>query len=284
MKPAIALVLILLAGCTTTEPYRTSGAPCTARPSVDCSRSILVTEHADTDSEYEMAFLEYDDQGQLHTPRRPVRGEDGISDVGSSVIMDRLSSLAAKEDIFLIAYIHGWHHNANNSPEDSNVKNFRDLLAIASQIDKRKVFGVYIGWRGRALPGILDYSTFWNRKSTAQEVGYQGITEALLEIEHVVKAGRDRNRMVSIGHSFGGAALSRQWMRFLPKDTWRAGGRTRLPKSRASGISCCCSTRHSKLCGTRPFSIWRRMDAAHTPTTRSHDSWYSALTTTSPSE
>lgn len=128
--------------------------------------------------------------------------------------------IAGVNDVLLVAYIHGWHHNAD--PEDGNVKNFRQLLTKLSQAESqggtgRKVLGVYIGWRGESITiPVINAATFWERKNTAQKVGQQGVTEVLLRLEEIVnvKAGMEtakpqplNSRLVTIGHSFGGAVL-----------------------------------------------------------------------------
>jgi hypothetical protein len=120
----------------------------------------------------------------------------------------------------LVTFIHGWHHNA--APDDDNVESFRQLLAKLAQAEShggtgRKVLGVYIGWRGESLTiPVIKHATFWDRKNTAHKVGQQGVTEVLLRLEEIVnvKAGMDaatpqplKSRLVTIGHSFGGAIL-----------------------------------------------------------------------------
>ena len=127
------------------------------------------------------------------------------------------TEIADESGILLITFVHGWHHNASGDPEDSNITSFREILAQAAEYDWRifnrqpaqKILGLISGG-AVPLKGFLNYFTFWARKATAHEVGDQGMTEVLLELEQIVKqnkAKHSQSRMVTIGHSLGGAAL-----------------------------------------------------------------------------
>lgn len=223
MKIVITIFLFtILAGCATTEPYRTkSESYCNYVKTGDCHDEAMTIANEGTTKEYRLSFLEYDDQGMPHFPQITKK------------ILDSYRSIAANEDVLLLTFVHGWKHNASggdgektttdaddssyedNNPqskegEDSNIVEFREVLSIAAEnTPGKKVIGVYVGWRGRSIDiNGIDNITFWDRKNTAHEVGQQGITEALLELEGIVKGNESRqNRMVTIGHSFGGAAL-----------------------------------------------------------------------------
>jgi hypothetical protein len=124
-------------------------------------------------------------------------------------------------------FIHGWHHNADES--DDNYQNFKtslkhlhDTLHEPHYVGVRKqlglkeainVIGLYVGWRGRALPGALDYVTFWGRKSAAERVGDGDLREFFVKLQDIYM---DRNSdtskptfmgLLTIGHSFGGQVL-----------------------------------------------------------------------------
>lgn len=193
------MVLVSLSGCTTTDPYRTKSAEnCVYVQTGDCSdQSITVGNHR-TENEYLLGFYEYDEQGMLYFPEARER------------LVKQYRDIADSNAVLLITFFHGWHHNAKGDPEDTDIVQFRRVLSTAAAVHSdKKVLGVYVGWRGRSLPGYLDYLTFWGRKHTAHEVGQLGgVTEALLELESIVtESGNSRSRMVTVGHSFGGAAL-----------------------------------------------------------------------------
>ena len=89
-------------------------------------------------------------------------------------------------------------------------------MSKTSNRSARKILGVYIGWRGDSISiPYINTTTFWDRKSVAQEVGLQGVTEVLVRLEQIVNVKiaqenipRPQNsRMVTIGHSVGGAVL-----------------------------------------------------------------------------
>jgi len=206
----IALSLsILRSAYAYNKIYRGDLSNCISDSSDNCENHAITHYFPNTDKEFHLGFIEYDDQGQLRD-RNQMRK-----------VLDTYSTISGTDDVIVIVFVHGWQHNA--APGDSNVESFKQLLAhishnetVASQQDKRatrKVLGAYIGWRGRSsgLP-ILKHLTFWNRKKTADRVGLRGVTEALLKLAKIVnlKAGiamseskPPNSRMAVLGHSFG---------------------------------------------------------------------------------
>lgn len=81
---------------------------------------------------------------------------------------------------------------------------------VINQGSKRKLVGVYIGWRGKSI-GLagLDNVSYWERKSVAEQVGKGGVTELLLRLEHAVidPKAPNKNLYLVTGHSFGGAIV-----------------------------------------------------------------------------
>lgn len=195
----LVLVTLLLTACTTTSPYRTEfSRTCEYVKKNDCPQQSISIGDKGQGTEYLLSFYEYDEQGMLHQPEPRKR------------IVETYRKIAKENDVLLITFFHGWHHNAKGLEEDNDIVQFRKVLSKAalSHPDK-KILGIYVGWRGRSLVGFLDYLTFWGRKHTAHEVGQLGgVTEALLELESMVKESNNpKSKMVTIGHSFGGAAL-----------------------------------------------------------------------------
>ncbi len=202
----MAALALLLSACAHT-PYRTSGEACTidqpakdtsgnydwesglggARPCAD-KWQVAVTKPV----AFSMNFVEIDEQGVLANRDQANAAVEEASrdEVGGS---------------YVIVFVHGWHHNA--STDDGNVRGFYDALALVSRWNpKRKVKGVYIGWRGDSLPiKGLRYLTFWDRKNTSDEVGRGGLLEFLLRLERGVKSAEHngRNKLLVVGHSFG---------------------------------------------------------------------------------
>lgn len=210
----VALLLFFVSGCSSNSIYRNLFELCEYSDANSCSQSALQVHDLDGRDEYRLGFVEYDDQGQLRERAQM-----------DAVVDEYLRIAGSDDDVLLVAFVHGWHHNA--SPGDDNIKSFRRMLTEISRNElkssqqqdraRRKVLGLYVGWRGESItvPYVKDL-TFWDRKNTAHDVGQQGIAEVLLKFEEIVnvKAGIEEenppplnSRLVIIGHSFGGAVV-----------------------------------------------------------------------------
>lgn len=197
---------VFISGCVTNKGHRKEfGEICEYKQRDDCPKSGF-TQQKTKNSEYHLGFIEFDDQGFL-------QGRDK-KDAVMGQIRERVKVASETgKPVLVLNFIHGWHHDADGIDEDRDVYRFREklLTVAANAYPDHEVIGIYLGWRGRVFKlDILDFFTFWNRKSTAHEVGHNGMTPILLEIEDAVKGYPVReknNKMVTIGHSFGGAAL-----------------------------------------------------------------------------
>lgn len=209
----IALCFMLLQACAPNKIYRSTYTACYASPTTSCDNEAISIHNQGTDSAFQLGFVEYDDQGQLRDRKQ------------MQTVLDHYYPIAGQDDVILTVFVHGWHHSAE--PGDGNVESFKAMLeqislreSQSSKQDgrtKRRVLGVYIGWRGDTITApVLQHSTFWGRKAVAHEVGLQGVSEVLLRLEEIVnvKAAIEQedpkplnSRMVVIGHSFGGAVV-----------------------------------------------------------------------------
>lgn len=209
----ILAVALVMSGCAQNEAYRKDFTACTYSQPEDCQQNAIQHHAPGRPDEYRLGFVEFDDQGQL-------RHREQMQSV-----LDSFYPIASKDDVLLVLFVHGWHHNAG--PGDTNIQEFRKLLQKIARIENsgagnnshkaRKVMGVYAGWRGESITvPLIKETTFWERKNTAHNVGLQGVTELLLKLEEIVnvKAGMEiedpkplNSRLVVIGHSFGGAVL-----------------------------------------------------------------------------
>ncbi len=201
---AIGSALLYLTACAAHRPYRTCFGECTpSGPHVSCAGSVI----EETDA-YTLGFIELDDQGWLWT--RPQL----------ETVLSKLEEEDKEQPLLLLVFVHGWKHNARH--DDGNVEMFRHNLASLHEVEQelskerkrapRRVAGVYIGWRGLSIkPRVLKEFSFWDRKSTAHEVGRGAISEVLMRLEDFRNESRRRRPegtwLIVVGHSFGGAAV-----------------------------------------------------------------------------
>ncbi|KPW00699.1 hypothetical protein [Pseudoalteromonas sp. P1-8] len=201
----ILLSSAIITGCVTNKGHRSDFKKvCDYQNRNDCSDSGFTRQKTEN-SKYHLGFIEFDDQGFI-------QGRDKKNFVMNQIRNRVEQAGKSGKPVLLLTFIHGWHHNSEGDPEDRDIFRFREelLYKAADYFTDHEIIGVYLGWRGRVIKGPLDFLTFWNRKSTAHEVGQNGMTSTLLEIEDAVKGYPIRNaqnKMVTIGHSFGGAAL-----------------------------------------------------------------------------
>lgn len=144
---------------------------------------------------------------------------------------------SAGKNLVLITFIHGWHHNADVADDhriafQKTVLKLQEKVSTSEYAESRaalslqrqvKVIGLYVGWRGRSLPCVLDYLTFWGRKAAAERVGGGDLRELLLRLHNLYE---ERNSpvidtfmgMVTIGHSFGGQIALRTVAELLERE------------------------------------------------------------------
>ena len=162
----ITLALILsLTACSSNVMYRSNFTEtCNYRQSNDCAENALQVHGLGGENEYRLGFVEYDDQGQLRD-RMQMQN-----------VVDEYTKLAHSEDVLLISFVHGWHHSA--MPGDGNIKSFRKMLAEVSVMEnvgskqqgrkRRKVIGLYIGWRGDSIIPVVTTCAAPLRRPRAQ--------------------------------------------------------------------------------------------------------------------
>jgi hypothetical protein len=173
----------------------------------------------DQQSQYSLSFIESDDEGWFWDRRQ-------VDDA-----MAVIKAKAAERDTIVVMFVHGWHHSAECC--DGNVEGFRHTLSNLQKLSPNfNIVGLYIGWRGRSLPGWLDYLTFWGRKGAAERIGQNDLKEFMARLQQVFVQHRPDARrpsgsqaealaqepernflgLVSIGHSFGGQVLLKSVM------------------------------------------------------------------------
>ena len=211
---AVALLALLLGGCSLYNHAFVTDAP----------------QHAG----YELRVVQLDDFGTFWEPERAREAIGTVEALSQSM----------EFSTFVVVFIHGWHHDA--APDDGNLQDFgRWLGKLSAQLSQPgrgaarqqltgspefKLIGIYVGWRGRSLPGFLDYATMWWRKSAAERVGDGDLSEFLERLQRIYLRANAYLRyaqapgrtpltgLVTVGHSFGGQALLKAVGRSLEAD------------------------------------------------------------------
>jgi alpha-beta hydrolase superfamily lysophospholipase len=208
---SVGVLAVFAAGCTANRPFRTDFTPRDSTQSGAASSNAVIESTAD----YQLGFVEFDDQGWFWDVRQAIAVEQMIRTEAGIGLSNN------SRGIVLVVFAHGWKNNAASG--NSNVVMFRSTLqqlAAAERVQTnhaaRQVVGVYAAWRG--LSATLEpfkEMSFWERKNTAHKVGgYGAMTELLVELEALQKAGNDSlpaaappTELIIVGHSFGAAAV-----------------------------------------------------------------------------
>jgi hypothetical protein len=214
LKLTLTAVLILcgLTGChvplqsyrvqhpaieVTPPPIATAGAATANLPQKDC---------VDPQSPICLAFIEVDDmgepfdKGQLDTTLRIIRQANDLA-----------RTEPGQSEPVVITFIHGWKNNA--SPQNDNVRGFTAALQeiYSSFNGKRRVIGIYIGWRGNLIQSyfpVAQQFSYFNREATAIRIPGATLSSALTQIATRTHEN-PRALAIFIGHSFGGLLLER---------------------------------------------------------------------------
>ena len=215
----------ILTACISNEPFHPIAKiqDCAQPSDCECANKdkacgiSLVERHEN----YDLAFIEFTERGNFFS-------RSNSRYVYDFIISDRIKTLAGRKDgVAVVVFVHGWKHNAKAT--DTNVLDFKIMLERFAQNEvfgSRRIVGLYLGWRGLSvnLPGLKQL-TFWDRKTVAEEVGSGGVTDVLsrlnlmlvtpqAEREEMMRSGMpgaielaDKNSLLIIGHSFGGAIV-----------------------------------------------------------------------------
>lgn len=129
----------------------------------------------------------------------------------------------------VILFVHGWHGSADFEGEEDekthkfkvvniegneNLKSFLEIIDQANREGgKKKTIGIYVAWRGDSIRSEFPTAwasylfTFWDRKSTAHNIGAGGGVSDLIRRLSRIRQSSNKVRLVLVGHSFGGAIL-----------------------------------------------------------------------------
>jgi hypothetical protein len=167
-------------------------------------------------------YVEFDDEGWLHRSAEKMSQIEAIDQKLKGELNDKQYE---GTDFLVVAFIHGWHHNANDT--DCNVSEFRAMLQLADdfyaaaaagdpKVKPRRIIGIYGAWRGESVPVEgLKYTTVLDRRNAAERVAKGDVRELFAVLRKLqvgeekkmvgdVRMRADRMRTVVVGHSFGG--------------------------------------------------------------------------------
>ncbi|MEO8433185.1 MAG: hypothetical protein ABI592_16905 [Acidobacteriota bacterium] len=163
---------------------------------------------------FTLSVVEFDDQGRLWDPAQ-------VEALDRTLVQEARESAGG---LIVLVFAHGWKHDAGLCDQNlACVRTFLGQIAVdaaavtrvsGGALPTKRVVGVYVGWRGRssAVP-VLREMTFWARKRVALRIGGGDLIQLLTRVDMRVKAmnadGKDRARLVIIGHSFGGTMVYR---------------------------------------------------------------------------
>ncbi|MCB1037245.1 MAG: hypothetical protein KDD47_25675, partial [Acidobacteria bacterium] len=162
-------------------------------------------------------IIEFNDEGEVNETQR------------DAALRDIRATITAAGRGLVVVFAHGWHHGAQVC--DDNLACFRRaLMGLHSaqktidgmnhdgkRTDPAPVIGVFLAWRGEEFerfPG--KQLSLFSRKGIAQRIGRNGARETLDRLDGLYRdlrasletEGEDRRvRMISVGHSLGGAML-----------------------------------------------------------------------------
>jgi len=231
------VVVVILCGCTHVAEIRTHHGTGTDTPPIDTDNpSAVCASQGETSSaransieefdnnRFWAGYVEFDDEGWLfRSPSEKLTQIEVIEQRLKSELRDKRYD---NTDFLVVAFVHGWHHNANDT--DCNVSEFRAMLKLADEyyaaasaadpkVRPRRIIGIYVGWRGESVPvGGLKYTTVIDRRNAAERVAKGDVRELFAQLRKVqigetnklVDGGSrspgGRMRTVVIGHSFGG--------------------------------------------------------------------------------
>jgi hypothetical protein len=129
-------------------------------------------------------------------------------------VLARIESLSAEnyKNLLMVAFIHGWHHNAAQT--DRNVIEFKKFLLELQREEHslavgtpRSVVGIYLGWQGRASENVLvNLLSYRDKKELGLSTGEKSVVHVIERLSKI-RASNGNNRLILVGHSFGGGVL-----------------------------------------------------------------------------
>jgi pimeloyl-ACP methyl ester carboxylesterase len=165
------------------------------------------SDNIQPETEYTLAYIEFDDQGELWDPSQVSRALDLIDQAGN-----------AESGALVISFVHGWNSNASPDQEvqkGSSLHGFKEFLsgvsaslARANPDSAPPLVGIFLSWRGKSAYQPFEVFSFYSRRRAARRIAGTSATVVLTEIASKVDE-YPLTRSVLVGHSFGGLIVER---------------------------------------------------------------------------
>ncbi len=170
------------------------------------------------EADYRLAFIEFDDQGELWSPSQMFR---------TTELLRRVN--ATKQTSLVVVFIHGWQNNASPKQEQQEGKSLHGFKQFLGQLAQQvkaddptssvPITGIYLAWRGKSAHKPFSGLTFWNRRRTATRIASSGaVSEVLSRIVQTANQNPE-SRTLLIGHSFGGLLMEQAMLQYLVNST-----------------------------------------------------------------
>ncbi|MBI2687995.1 MAG: hypothetical protein HYX27_16930 [Acidobacteria bacterium] len=206
MNGRIALLaLLLLSACVPQRQWRTQPAAASANGNAEDRFSMPL--NVKQNRLYSLSFVEFDNAGNPYDARQLPEALAAID----------AADTRSNHHAVVVVFVHGWKNNAGQN--NNNVLDLRrQLNRIAADVCQGitpaqcGLAAIYIGWNGDSVRrqwGTLRQASIYSRRGVAQHVAAGKVGDALLTVMgHVKKGnGRNGNRSIVVGHSFGGLIL-----------------------------------------------------------------------------
>ena len=199
----LLLTLVLGTSCVPQKQWRTKPVLSSPSAPANLEDGFFIGPDAAKNRLYSLSFVEFGNDGRAWNPEQLDEAIKAIDEA------DRRSNHHA----LVLVFLHGWKNNAGQS--NNNVVDFRKQInRMASDVCGKNiatcgVAGIYFGWNGDAVKrewGTLRQASLFDRRGVARQVASGDIGKSLLAVMKRVKEGpgREGNRSVMVGHSFGG--------------------------------------------------------------------------------
>ena len=163
------------------------------------------------EADYRLAFIEFDDQGELWSPSQLFRTTELIKRANQ-----------AERRSLVVVFIHGWQNNASPKQEQQEGKSLHGFKQFLGQIAENLTYpitGIYLAWRGKSAHKPFSGLTFWDRRRTATRIASSGaVSEVLSRIVQTANQN-PKSRTLLIGHSFGGLLMEQAMLQYLVNST-----------------------------------------------------------------